>query len=203
MEHVIPVILATEVYYCLEWAEVLRVCGVSATVLHLLKQSVRQASGRLGYHRIRLHPTLVHNVYKLWRRTICVLEAALDGCAQAHGGIWWSLETRQDRLFAPRGQRVLPRNREPVLLTSPLVAFMDLILAWRLDIWLTHQRCRIRGGYVILQMWELTGAAQGLPLFAEVRKHRVLAPPRPLTPILISDDEESAESEGAESVEVL
>ena len=83
------------------------------------------------------------------------------------------------------------------------LCFMDLILAWRLDTWLTHQRCRIRGGYVILQMWELTGAAQGFPLFAEVRKHRVLAPPRPLTPILISDDEESAESEGAESVEVL
>ncbi len=79
MERVFPVILAAEVYQFLEWAHVLCVCRVSASVrrayeapaLQLVKVWVRQASGRLGYHRIRVHPTsVVHNVYKLWRRTI-------------------------------------------------------------------------------------------------------------------------------------
>ena len=90
-----------------------------------------------------------------------------------------------------------------MLLRSPLVAFMDLVLAWRLDIWYTQRRCRVRYGYVYMQMWELTGAAQGFPLFAEVRRHRVLPPPPPMTPILLSDDEDSEDSEGDESVEAV
>ena len=105
MERVFPVLLAAEVYqFC--------VCRASASVrrayeepaVQPLKLWARQASGRLGYTRVHVHRAslVVRNVYKLWRRTICVLESCLEGCVRTHGGIWWALEARRDRLFAPR-----------------------------------------------------------------------------------------------------
>ena len=68
------------------------------------RQLVGVAAGRAGALRVRLHETsLFHNLWKLWRRSVCLLEQCLLSASMAHGGLYFTLETERHRLWQPRG----------------------------------------------------------------------------------------------------
>ena len=196
-------------YQFLAWDNILRLCRVSANVrqayeepaLLFLKRWIREAVGSWV--------TAVSTcIPPPWRTTCgsCGIGRVRPGVVGlTQGGIWWcGLETRRDRIFVPRGQQMARQERAAVLERSPLVPFMDLVLAWGLDVYVARHYCRVRWGHVYMETYELTGGARRLPLFAELRKHRLLAPPPPQTPnCVVSDDEGAEESEGDGSVEAL
>ena len=134
--------MAAEVYKFLDWQSVSVVCRATATLrrayqplaLQFVKMLVRQAAGQVGQARVHLNETsLAHNLYKLWRRGICVLETCLTEMATVHGGIYWTMETQRHCLWQPRGGYVPRALRAAALLASPLAAFMELPLNWGLD----------------------------------------------------------------------
>lgn len=97
--------------------------------LQLVKRLVRVAAGRVDHMRVRLHRTsLVHNLWKLWRRSVALLEECLLSASMARGGVYFTLETAKYRLWSPRGDWVPPEHRADVRTASPMVAFMDLLL---------------------------------------------------------------------------
>ena len=181
MEHVIPVILATEVCYCLEWAEVLRVCGVSATVrrvyeppaLHLLKQSARQASGRLGYHACIRRPwsTMSTNFgaapFAFWRRLWTAVPRPTGAFGDpARPALRTTRATRaasQQRGGSPNQPACGLHGLDPCLAPGHLADPPKV----------PHSRRLCDPADVGID----GGGAGFPPLFAEVRKHRVLAPP--------------------------
>ena len=72
--------------------------------LQMVKHLVKLAAGRVGSMRARLHHTslvhcLVRNLWKLWRRSVALLEECL---VSATMGVYFTLETAKDRLWQPR-----------------------------------------------------------------------------------------------------
>lgn len=122
------------------------------------RNSSHVAAGRVGAMRVRLHQTsLTHNLWKLWRRRVCLLEQCLLSASMAHGGFYFTLETvGRDRLWQPRSDHVAPARRADVLQRSPMVAFMDLLLVWRVEVWTTHRAYPVRYGRVQVSVWERT-----------------------------------------------
>lgn len=85
-------------------------------------------------------------------------------------------------LWQPQSDHVAPAHRADVLQGSPMqVAFMDLLLVWRLEVWTTRRAYPVRYGRVQVSVWELTGSVDGWEVFVEVRRHRVRPPPAPHT----------------------
>lgn len=198
MERLFPVVVAMEVYRFLDYESLAVLVHASQSVqqayepvaLLLVEGLVRAAAGRVGH-------LPVHNLWKLWRRSIGLLEECLVSMSRASPGTYFTLETSKYRLWAPRGDWIPPEHRPDVLLGSPMVPFMDLLLTWGLDIWTSHRLHPVRFGRVQVSTWELTGAADGWQLCVEVRRQRVRPPPDPQTP---EEDDEQASS-GDESVE--
>lgn len=165
--------------------------------LEFVKHLVKVAAGRVGAMRVRLHQTsLTHNLWKLWRRSVCLLEQCLLSASMAPGGLYFTLETERDRLWQPRSDHVAPARRADVLQSSPMVAFMDLLLVWRFEVWTTHRAYPVRYGRVQVSVWELTGSGDGWEVFVEVRRHRVRPPPAPHT----TENEEEEVSSGNEGL---
>ena len=178
MDFLLPLAVASEVFQFLDYQTLVVVTRAMHTVrrtyeplaLELVKHLVRVAAGRAGALRVRLHETsLFHNLWKLWRRSVCLLEQCLLSASMAHGGLYFTLETERHRLWQPRGDYVPPALRAEVLEGSPMVAFMDLLLVWRLDVWATRTVYPVRYGRVQVSVWELTGSVDGWEVFVEVR----------------------------------
>ena len=86
-----------------------------------------------------------------------LLEQCLQSASMAHGGLYFTLETAKDRLWQPRGDWVAgTAHRADVLEGSPMIAFMDVLLAWGLEVWTSHRLHRVRYGRVQVSVWELT-----------------------------------------------
>lgn len=173
MDLLFPLVVATEVYHFLDYESLALVVRATRSVqqvyepvaLQLVKRLVRVAAGRVGHMRVRLHRTsLVHKLWKLWRRSVALLEECLVSASMARGGVYFTLETAKYRLWSPRHQSTA---------RTPMVAFMDLLLIWGLDVWTSHCLRPIRYGRVQVSIWELTGSADGWQVCVEVRQHRV------------------------------
>ena len=208
MDIFFPLVVAAEVFKYVDYQSLVVLIRATRTVrqtheplaLEYVKRLVRVAAGRVGAMRLRLHRTfLFQNLWKLRRRSVCLLEQCLLSACMAHGGMHFTLETARDRLWQPRGDWVPPAHRADVLEGSPMVAFMDLLLAWNLEVWTSHWLDSVRYGRVRVSVWELTGSADGWEVFVEVRQHWVRPPPDPRAP----DNEEEDDSAGSESVEAL
>ena len=158
------------------------------------RNSSHVAAGRVGAMRVRLHQTsLTHNLWKLWRRSVCLLEQCLLSASMAHGGFYFTLETERDRLWQPRSDHVAPARRADVLQRSPMVAFMDLLLVWRLEVWTTHRAYPVETDGC---KWAFGNSLDGWEVFLEVRRHRVRPPPAPHT----TENEEEEVSSGNEGL---
>ena len=161
-----------EVYGFLDYESLAVLVHASRSVQHayepvalLLVKGVRAAAGRVGHLRVRLHRTsLVHNLWKLWRRSIPAFSrSAWCPCP-------WRVLGRTSQSTGS-GLRVATGSHRPdVLLASPMVPFMDLLLTWGLDIWTSHRLRPVRFGRVQVSTWELTGAADGWQVRVEVRR---------------------------------
>lgn len=122
-----PLVVATEVYQWLDYESLVLVVRATRSVrqvyepvaLQMVKHLVKVAAGRVGSMRARLHHTslvhsLVRNLWKLWRRSVALLEECLVSVTMARGGVYFTLETAKDRLWQPRGDWVPPEHRADV-----------------------------------------------------------------------------------------
>lgn len=185
------------------------VARVSAAVRHCheplvllwVKNLVQRAAVLLGRTEVYVHPTSVTaNLWKLWRRGVCALERVLEDVGVTQGMVYRVLETQPQRLWAPRGWQVAREDRAASLAVSPLAAHARLILAWDLNLHRASGCCRAWGSHVYLQVYELTGAIYGFPVYVEVRRYRLRPPSPPRTPIFVAD---GTDSEGDDLLHIV
>ena len=123
-----------EVYGFLGYESLAVLVHASRSVQHAYEPValLRAAAGRVGHLRVRLHRTsLVHNLWKLWRRSIPAFSrSAWCPCP-------WRVLGRTSQSTGS-GLRVATGSHRPdVLLASPMAPFMDLLLnlgPWHLDL---------------------------------------------------------------------
>ena len=129
MDLLFPLVVATEVYHFLDYESLALVVRATRSVQQVYEPVALQLV-RVGHMRVRLHRTsLVHKLWKLWRRSVALLEECLVSASMARGGVYFTLETAKYRLWSPRHQSTA---------RTPMVAFMDLLLIWGLDVWTSH-----------------------------------------------------------------
>lgn len=107
MDRLFPLVVAMEVYRFLDYESLALLVHASRSVqrayepvaLLLVKGLVRAAAGRVGHMRVRLHRTsLVHNLWKLWRRSVALLEECLVPISMARGGILYFRDSQMPSL---------------------------------------------------------------------------------------------------------